>query len=153
MDSYALARGTLTATALNADDDAFLINWKALMFVADADDFSLDWNVATVNEVEYSADRVYNLDGRAKNLGDITISPWEIIVSSDMAVYLEATIFQGYPDAVVTLKTYDQYSKEWVVLNGIVERPRMVGNAFDAVNNMYLRRMKMEFRQCEVAST
>lgn len=151
-NDYAMASGYITQTALNADSDALLKNWKSRLVAGDSDAIALDFNVQSFNEIDYGTIRVNGLDNRARQFGTITVSPWTLILSSDMAIFLESEIFSGAIDALVTIKTYDQYTKTSGIFNCIVERPMFIGNSTQNVNNVYLPRFQMIFKNVVIAS-
>lgn len=151
MDDYGIKSGYVTKAALDADSDTFFVNWKALVTTGDANAISKRWSISTSNAYQLGVERVYGMDDRARDIGSNTVSQWSMVLSTDMAQYLEATIFSGLPDALVTIKTYDQYSGTWVAIQCIVERPRNVESIYEPINNTYFRKFTLTFRECREA--
>lgn len=151
MDDYGIKAGHVSKATLDADTDAFFVNWQALVTAGDATAISKRWSVSTSNAYQLGVQRVYGMDDRARDIGSASVAQWTLVLSTDMAKYLESTIFAGSPDALVTIKTYDQYTGEWIAVQCIAERPRNIESIYEPINNTYFRRFTILFRECNEA--
>lgn len=155
MDTYGIASGRITETALDADTDNFLVNWQGLVTAGNSSAISNAWNVETLNGIEQGTERLQSFDGTIREIGDLVVSNWKLNLSQDMLAYLNSTIFASgtAPSASVTIKAYDQSSATWDAYWAIVERPRYIqgSEGFDPVNNIYFRGYILRFSFVEVA--
>lgn len=150
VDNYGIKSGYVTEADLDADTDAFFVNWQGLVTAGDVTANSMRWSVQTDDMVENGMQRVKTTNGRARELGDLQLSDWILTLSTDMAIYLESTIFNGSPDALVTIKTRDRYTGDWIAVQCICERSRLTAEV-SPVNTQYMTTFRLSFSECEIA--
>lgn len=124
-----IARGTLTEAAFDANPDYLLKNWRSLATGA-----TFQFTASTQFQVDFYTRQQRALSGLTKGVGYFAVSPWIMVLDSNMSVYLDSTIFQGAPSTAVTIKTYDTWRKQYWYFNCIAT-VKMLTETVENFNN------------------